>query len=95
MGAQQPVTDYIQSMGPNVPITPNDMMATADQLANELLGLPEGVKDSELRRLKQYNEALHSLVRAKMDATRQRARTQGGAQMMQAQFGQGSGATAG
>lgn len=84
-----PVTQYVQSMGPNVPVTPNDLMATADQLAQELLGLPEGVKDSELRKLKQYNEVLHSLVRAKMDAIRQQARTQGGAAMMQQQFGGG------
>jgi hypothetical protein len=91
MGSQQPVTDYIQSMGPNVPISPNDMMATADQLANELLGLPESAKDSELRKLKQYNEALHSVVRAKMDAIRQKAKSQGGAQVMQQQFGQGGG----
>lgn len=88
-----PVTSYIESMGPNVPVTPNDLLATANDIAQELLGLPEGVKDSELRKLKQYNEVLHSLVRAKMDQTRQQAKTQGGAAMMQ-QFQQQGGAAA-
>jgi len=89
LGGGTPVTTYIQSMGPNVPITPEDMMATADQLASELLGLPEGVKDSELRKLKQYNEALHSMVRARMDSKRQDMKNQGGAMMQQQMAGGG------
>ena len=84
-----PVSSYIQSMGPNTPITPNDLMAAAEQLANEMLGLPESVKDSELRKLKQYNEVLHSLVRAKMDQQRQSMKNQGGAMLQQQQFGGG------
>jgi len=89
-----PVTTYLQTMGPNVPVTPEDLMTTADQLANELLGLPEGIKDSELRRLKQYNEPLHSLVKEKMNAMRQQMRTQGGAMLQQQQFGGGGMAAA-
>ncbi len=90
MGAgNTPVSTYIQSMGPNAPITPNDLQAAAEQLANELLGLPEGVKDSELRKLKQFNPTLHSIVRAKMDDMRQKFRTQGGAMLQQQQFGGG------
>lgn len=78
-----PVTSYIQSMGPNVPVTPNDLQAAAEQLANELLGLPEGQKDSELRKLKQFNPTLHAIVRQKMDEIRSNARMQGGAMLMQ------------
>jgi len=78
-----PVSTYIQSMGPNVPITPNDLQAAASQLAQELIGLPESVKDSELRKLKQYNPTLHSIVRAKLDEIRQQFRLQGGAMMQQ------------
>lgn len=89
MGAgQTPVTAYVQSMGPNTPMTPNDLEAAADQLAQELLGLPEGVKDSELRKLKQFNPILHSRVRAKMDEYRQQLKNQGGA-MLQQQMAQG------
>jgi hypothetical protein len=72
-------------MGPNVPVTPNDLISVAEQLAQELLGKPEGIKDSELRKLKQYNEVLHSLVRAKMDQQRQSFKTQGGAMLQQQQ----------
>lgn len=84
MGAgNTPVTSYIQSMGPNVPVTPNDLQAAAEQLANELLGLQESQKDSQLRQLKQFNPTLHALVRQKMDEIRRNARMQGGAMLMQ------------
>ena len=83
MGAgATPVTEYIGTMGPNTPITPNDLQAAAEQLAQQLLGLPEGQKDSQLRELKQYNPTLHALVREKMDDIRQQARMQGGAMLM-------------
>jgi hypothetical protein len=90
MGAgNTPVSAYIQTMGPNAAVTPNDLQTAAEQLANELLGLPESVKDSELRKLKQFNPTLHSIVRAKMDDMRQKFRTQGGAMLQQQQFGGG------
>ena len=57
-----PVSEYIQTMGPNTPVTPNDLQAAADALAQQLLGLPEGQKDSELRKLKQFNPTLLSLI---------------------------------
>jgi hypothetical protein len=87
-----PVTNYLQSMGPNVAVTPEEMTQTAEQLATELLGLPEGIKDSELRKLKTANNVLHSIVRAKMDEKRQAAKTQGGAMLMQQNFGGGQAA---
>lgn len=96
MGAgQYPVSAYIQTMGANTPITPNDLQAAAEQLANELLGLPEGVKDSELRKLKQFNPTLHSLVRTKMDETRSSLKSQGGAMLQQQMFGGGGAPPAG
>jgi hypothetical protein len=76
-----PVTNYIQTMGANAAVTPNDLQSAAGQLAQELLGLPEGVKDSQLRQLKQFNPTLHSLTRTKMDEMRQQFRTQGGAML--------------
>jgi len=75
-----PVTSYLT--GPSVPQSPQDMMAQAESLASELMGLPESQKDSELRQLKQKNEVLHSLVRAKMDEMRQQAQTAGGAMLL-------------
>jgi len=83
-----PVTDYIQSMGPNANVTPAEMQQAAEMLASQLLGLPEGVKDSQLRELKKSNEVLHSVVRSKMDQMRQQFKTQGGAMLMQQQQGQ-------
>ncbi len=60
---QGPVTQYLASVGPNTPVSVQDMQQVAQSLAQELLsGLPESVKNSELRKLKQYNNALHDLV---------------------------------
>ena len=89
LGGGTPVDTYIQSMGPNTPITPNEMQQVAQQLAQELLGLPETTKDSQLRKLKQFNEVLHSLVRSNMDKTRQQVKTQAGGQAMQQMQGGG------
>jgi hypothetical protein len=78
MGAgNMPVSTYIESLGPDVAVTPNEMQAVAQELAQQLLGLPEGVKDSELRKLKQANPTLHSIVRSKMDDIRREARMSG------------------
>lgn len=89
MGTGGPVDQYLSSMSGNVPQTPNDMLAVADSLAQELLGLPESVKDSQLRRLKQSNPVLHSLVKARMEEARETAKLQASqsAQMQQAQGG--------
>lgn len=87
-----PVSDYIAQMDPNAMVTPNDLQATAEALSQELLGLPEGVKDSQLRELKQANPTLHSLVRSKMDDTRNALKQQGGAQLQAQQFGGGQAA---
>jgi len=95
MGMGQPVTQYLSSMNPNVPQTPQDMMAVADSLAQELMGLPQSVKNSELRKLKQYNQALHSMVKARIDQQREDTRNQAGnaavGQMQQQAAGQGGG----
>ena len=95
MGSGQPVTQYLSQMSPNVPQTPQDMMTVADSLAQELMGLPESVKNSELRKLKQYNQALHSMVKARMDEIRNQTKSQAGNQamgQMQQQAAGGAGA---
>jgi hypothetical protein len=71
--------------------TPQELQSAAEMLAQELLGLPEGIKDSQLRELKQYNPTLHAIVKEKMDDMRSQMRQQGGAMLMQQQ-GMGGGA---
>ncbi len=87
-----PVSQWLAQMGPNTPVQPQEQVAAADSLAQQLLGLPESVKDSELRMLKQKNEVMHSIVKSRMDSLRNNAKNQGGAQVMAQQFGQGGGA---
>jgi diguanylate cyclase len=62
-----PVDNYLQGLQPGAPVTPEDMQSAAQQMATELLGLPESIKDSQLRKLKQHNPVLHSVVRAALD----------------------------
>lgn len=78
MGSQSPVTAYLSQMSPNVPQTPQDMMQVADSLAQELMGLPDSVKRSEMRKLKQYNQALSAMVQARMDQKRRDTKAQAG-----------------
>lgn len=83
-----PVTGLLQSMGPNTPVTPQDMLAEADSLSQQLMGLPSSQRDSELRALKQKNEVLHSLVKSKMDGIRRQASSAGKSMVLSQQFGQ-------
>lgn len=76
---------------PNVPRTPEDMQQQAQLIANDLLAKPESIKDSELIKLKRSDQTMHALVRSIMDDIRQQARSQGGAMVMQQQFGQPAG----
>ena len=76
---------------PNVPRTPEDLQQQAQLIANDLLSKPESVKDSELIKLKRADQTMHALVTSIIDDIRQQARTQGGAMVMQQQFGQPAG----
>ncbi len=78
MGGQGPVTMYLAQVSPTTPQTPQDMMAVADSLATELMGLPPSIKRSELRKLKQYNQALHAMVEARMEDGRETTRQAAG-----------------
>lgn len=66
----------------NVPQTPQDMLATAESIAQQLLAYPESQKRQELLALRQKNEVLHALVRQRMDMLRNRARTAGAAMLL-------------
>jgi hypothetical protein len=76
---------------PNVPRTPEDLQQQAQLIANDLLSKPESIKDSELIKLKRSDQTMHALVTSIMDDIRQQARSQGGAMVMQQQFGQPAG----
>jgi hypothetical protein len=82
-----PVSQMFANMGPNTPVTPEDTMANAESIAQQLLGMPESQKDSELRVLKQKNPVMHSVVSAKLKDIRSQAQTAGGSQLMAQQFG--------
>lgn len=84
-----PVDSFLAQMSPNTPVQPQDLTQAAETIAQQLLGLPEGVKDSQLRLLKQKNEVLHSIVRARLDAIRRDTRNRGGAMLMAQQYGGG------
>jgi hypothetical protein len=87
---QGPVTQYLAATGPNVQQTPQDMMAAADSIAQQLLGIPEGVKDSELRKLKQANPTMHALVKERMTQLRRETKTNAANGAAMAQQGGGA-----
>jgi len=77
---------------PNVPRTPEELQTQAQLIANDLLSKPESLKDGELIKLKRGDQMMHALVTSIMDDIRQQARAQGGAMLMQQQYGPGGGA---
>jgi hypothetical protein len=91
MGGGSPVDAFLaqRQNSPNVPRTPEDLQSQAQLLAQQILSLPEAQKDSELIKLKRTDPTTHALVSSIIDDIRQQARTQGGAQVMAQQFGQG------
>lgn len=72
----------------SIPRTPEDLQQQAQLIAHQLLSLPESVKDSELIKLKRSDQTMHALVTSIIDDIRQQARSQGGAMLMEQQFGQ-------
>lgn len=73
----------------NASVTPQDIMAEAKMKAEELMGLPEPMKDSELRRMKQENEVLHLAVKGEIEKIRQQARMAGGSAILAQTYGGG------
>ena len=88
--AQQSVAAQVPT-GPNQQTTPEELMQRANYMASQIMGMPEAQKDSELIKLKKADPTLHALVKSQINDMRQQAKTQGGAQAIQQQFGkQGS-----
>lgn len=90
-----PVDQFLlqRQNSPNVPRTPEEMQQQAQLIANQLLSMPESIKDSELIKLKRTDQTMHALVTSIIDDIRQQARSQGGAMLMAQQFGQGAAPT--
>jgi hypothetical protein len=72
-----------QATGQGGGVTPGDLNAQADQMARELLALPEGDRHRQLSAIRQTNDTLHALVLKKMDQLRTQARSQGQDMAMQ------------
>ena len=71
-------------------VTPDDMMLQAEQMAQQLLGMPYEMRKSELLKIKKSNETLHALIISKMESIRQQAKTEGGYQALQTMVGPGA-----
>ena len=63
-------------------VTPEDLMAQAEQMAYKLLTEPYEQRKSELLQIKKSNATLHSLIISKMQEIRQRAQQSGGQQVL-------------
>ena len=86
-----PVDQFLaqRQNSPNIPRTPEDMQAQAQLIAQQLLSLPESQKDSQLIKLKKSDPTMHALVKSILGDIRQQAQTQGGAMLLQQQYGGG------
>jgi len=71
--------------GQGGPVTPNEVMSQADEVAQQLLATPETVRRSQLIQLKRSNPMLHAVVKQKMTNMLQQGSTQG-VQMMRQQM---------
>lgn len=71
--------------------TPQDMMTQAEQIALQMLGQPYESRKSQLGELKKSDETLHALVIQKMEDIRNKAKSQGGFQMVQQMAGSQAG----
>lgn len=50
-------------MQPNNPRSPSELMRMAEELAMQLIVMPETDKDTEMTKLKQENPTMHALVK--------------------------------
>ena len=92
--AQQSVVANLPT-GSNQQTTPEELQSRADYVANSLMAMTEGQKDSELHKLKQSDPTLHALVRSKMDEIRRGAASQGKQQVLAQQYQKQGGDLAG
>lgn len=75
------------AMSTGMPMSPDDMLAEADSLAQYLMTQPPSSRRTELSMLKQKNEVLHGLVTQRMKEIRQQMASAGQSAMLQQTFG--------
>ncbi len=71
------------AMGGGAGATPGDMVAQAEQMAQQLIGAPQSVVRQQLSALKQSDQTLYALVKSKMEQLRQDAASAGRMQLNQ------------
>lgn len=72
-------------------VTPGDLLSQADQIAQQLLVMPEGERRRQLSQIKQQDETLHAIVKQKLETTRSQARSIGQDQVIAQMSGGGGG----
>jgi hypothetical protein len=72
---------------PGEKVTPQDMQAKAESIANQLLAMPESQRQSEMTKLKSQDPVIHSLVKQTIVNIRQQAQSAGARSIMQQQYG--------
>lgn len=75
---------------PNAKVTPQELLQKAQTMAQQLLGMSDTQRQSEMTKLKQADPTLHAIVKQLITDMRQQAQTAGGAQILQQQFGGGA-----
>lgn len=74
---------------PGQKVDPATWYSQAQSATQTLLGMPEGQRFGKLQEIKKVNPSFHAFVKQLMTEERSKARSAGGAQMMQQQYGQG------
>lgn len=69
-------------------VTPQDLLAQADQIAQQLAVMPEGERRRQLSSLRQTDETLHAVVKQRLTNVRSQARSVGQEQVLSQMGGQ-------
>ncbi len=87
---QPPMPSPADQAGDSSGLTPQDLQGKADELARNILAMPEGQRRQQLTQIRKTNETLHSLIIAAMQKMRSQARSQGGPQVLAQELGPGA-----
>jgi hypothetical protein len=77
--------------GPNTPVTPQELLSKAEDIAGQIQQLPDSQRQSELISLKKTDPTLHALVKSRMEEQENDASRQGRDQVLAQQFGKQGG----
>lgn len=72
---------------PSGPVSLEELVANAQQIAQQLMGMPETQRKSQLIQLKRGNPTLHAMVKSELENIRQQLRSQGAEQLKAQMFG--------